>query len=75
MVRQNLHTLRTTTHVVGRMRLRIKLSISINEPAPESHATPGPDVEAQIGHLESTGYVDTGMGFVPPGPKVDEAFE
>ena len=55
------------------MRLRIKVSISINEPEPTSQ--PGPDHEAQIGHLEPAGWTDTGMGFVPPGPKVDEAFE
>lgn len=55
------------------MRLRIKLTISINEPdTPVQH---GPDTEAQIGHYERAGWTDTGMGFVPPGPKVDEAFE
>lgn len=55
------------------MRLSFKLTISINELKPASH--PGPDTEAQIGHLEHVGWTDTGMGFVPPGPKVDEAFE
>ena len=55
------------------MRLRVKLTISINEPEPT--ASPGPDTEAQIGHLEHVGYVDTGMGFVPPGPKEGEAWD
>jgi hypothetical protein len=53
-------------------RLRIKLTISINEPD-EQHD--GPDHEAQIGTHHDAGWADTGMGFVPPGPKVDEAFE
>lgn len=73
MARQSMHTLSHTSHVVGVVRLRFKLSISINEPEPQTQH--GPDVEAQIGHLEHTGWTDTGMGFVPPGPKVDEAFE
>lgn len=57
------------------MKLRFKLSISINEPERTSQSHAGPDTEAQINHLEHVGYVDTGMGFVPPGPKEGEAWE
>lgn len=58
--------------VVGVVRLRFKLTVSINEAEDEQH---GPDTEAQIGHLEHAGHVDTGMGFVPPGPKESEAWD
>lgn len=53
------------------MRLRIKFSLSIGK----DQEQPVPDNESQIGHLQTTDDVATGMGFKGAGPKEWHAWD